>query len=65
MVTIIIDGIEVKAKKGTNILWVALDNGLYIPNLCAVREMHPPFASCRLCFVEIEGRSAPVTACTE
>ncbi|HIE16997.1 MAG TPA: ferredoxin, partial [Dehalococcoidia bacterium] len=25
----------------------------------------PPFASCRLCFVEIEGRSAPVTACTE
>ncbi len=44
---------------------MALDNGLYIPNLCAVREASTPFASCRLCFVEIEGRSAPVTACTE
>lgn len=54
-----------KAKEGTCILWAALDNGLYIPNLCAVREIKPPFASCRLCFVEIEGRNAPVTACTE
>ncbi|MBN2462561.1 MAG: (2Fe-2S)-binding protein [Dehalococcoidia bacterium] len=65
MLTITIDGIEVKAKQGTNILWVALDNGLYIPNLCAVREATTPFASCRLCFVEIEGRNTPVTACTE
>ena len=24
-----------------------------------------PFGACRLCFVEIEGRKAPVTACTE
>jgi len=55
----------VKARAGTNILWVALDNGLYIPNLCAVREAGTPFASCRLCFIEIEGRSDPVTACTE
>ena len=44
---------------------MALDNGLYIPNLCAIREAHQSFASCRLCFVEIEGRDAPVTACTE
>ena len=42
-----------------------MDNGLYIPNLCAVREATTPFASCRLCFVEIEGKSTPVTACTE
>ncbi len=56
---------KIKAKEGTPVLWAALDNGLYIPNLCAVREIRPPFASCRLCFVEIEGRGAPVTACTE
>jgi len=65
LVTLTIDGVEVKAQEGVNLLWAALDNGLYIPNLCAVREVDPPFASCRLCFVEIEGRSAPVTACTE
>ena len=65
MVTLSIDGIEIKAKQGANLLWTALDNGFYIPNLCAVREVTSPFASCRLCFVEIEGREAPVTACTE
>jgi bidirectional [NiFe] hydrogenase diaphorase subunit len=30
-----------------------------------MRDAVTPFASCRLCFVEIEGRSKPVTACTE
>ena len=65
LVILTIDGVEVKAEQGANLLWAALDNGVYIPNLCAVREIDPPFASCRLCFVEIEGRNAPVTACTE
>ncbi|MFC1925632.1 2Fe-2S iron-sulfur cluster-binding protein [Chloroflexota bacterium] len=64
-VKLIIDGIEVKASKGEKLLWVALDNGIYIPNLCALRDMDLPFGACRLCFVEIEGRSAPVTACSE
>ncbi len=60
-----IDGIEVKAPKGEKVLWAALDNGIYIPNLCAIREADLPFGACRLCFVEIEGRRSPVTACTE
>jgi len=47
------------------VLWAALDNGIYIPNLCAIRKAAEPFAGCRLCFVEIEGRNGPVTACTE
>lgn len=65
MLTLTIDGVEIRAKEGTNLLWVALDNGFYIPNLCALRNTPPPVpASCRLCFVEIEGRNAPVTACT-
>ncbi len=46
-------------------LWAALDNGIYIPNLCGIREAEEPAASCRLCFVEIEGKKEPVTACTE
>ena len=64
-VTLIIDGSEIKCNKGDNLLWVALDNGFYIPHLCAMRDIDPPLASCRLCFVEIEGRNTPVTACTE
>ena len=63
MVILSIDGTEVKAKEKANLLWVALDNGLYIPNLCALRNTQPQ-ASCRLCFVEIEGQKAPVTSCT-
>ncbi len=65
MITLTIDGTEVKAKNKANLLWVALDNGLYIPNLCALKNTQPPApASCRLCFVEIEGKKAPVTSCT-
>jgi bidirectional [NiFe] hydrogenase diaphorase subunit len=54
----------VSAAPGEKILWAALDNGIYIPNLCAIRGRSEPFASCRLCFVEIEGQDNPVTACT-
>jgi len=64
--TLIIAGAEVRAPRGANLLWSALDNGFYIPNLCAVRGLRKPPASCRLCFVEIEGRpGGPITACTE
>jgi len=64
-VSITIDGKKIKAHEGDNLLWVALNNGIYIPNLCALRGKPEPAASCRLCFVEIVGREQPVTACTE
>jgi len=64
-VTLTIDGIQVKARQGERILWAALDAGIYIPNLCAIQEVNPLLAGCRLCFVEIEGRPDLVTACTE
>ncbi|MBE0479548.1 MAG: (2Fe-2S)-binding protein [Dehalococcoidia bacterium] len=60
-----IDGKVIKSRQGQTVLWAALDNGIYIPNLCAIREASGPWAGCRLCFVEIEGRNDPVTACTE
>ena len=63
-VSLTIDGQKIRAPKGEKILWAALDNGVYIPNLCAIREKSEPFASCRLCFVEIVGKEEPVTACT-
>jgi len=64
-VSLIINGKEVKASKGEKVLWAALDNGIYIPNLCALRDALSPAASCRLCWVEVEGKSQPVTACTQ
>ncbi|UCD22881.1 MAG: (2Fe-2S)-binding protein, partial [Chloroflexota bacterium] len=63
-VSLTIDGKTVKAALGVMVLWAALDNDIFIPNLCAIREKSEPFASCRLCFVEIEGKDIPVTACT-
>lgn len=64
-ITITVDGREISATAGDKVLWAALDHGIYIPHLCAYRaEQHSPDASCRLCFVEVEGRPAPVPACT-
>ncbi len=60
-----IDGKKITAQRGEKLLWAALAQGIYIPNLCALRDNQEPAASCRLCFVEIEGHESPVTACTE
>ncbi len=64
-ISLTIDDKKIAAREGENLLWAALDNGIYIPNLCALRDKSEPSASCRLCFVEVEGYSQPVTACTE
>lgn len=64
MVNLTIDGRQVKARPGQKLLWAALENGIYIPHLCAIEEELRPNASCRLCFVEIEGINHPVTSCT-
>ena len=63
-IRIFIDGKEIECSEGELLLWVALDHGIYIPNLCAVRERAQPYGACRLCFVEVEGDGLPVTACT-
>jgi bidirectional [NiFe] hydrogenase diaphorase subunit len=64
-VSLTIDGKKITAPAGEKVLWAALNNGIYIPNLCALTDMPEPFAACRLCFVEIEGKEEPATACTE
>lgn len=64
-VSLKIDGKQITAREGDSLLWVALDNDIYIPNLCAIRDKPEPMAACRLCFVEVLGQTQPVTACTE
>ena len=58
-----IDGKEIECAEGETLLWVALDQEIYVPHLCVTREMEP-YGACRLCFVEMEGERLPVTACT-
>ena len=64
MVKLIVDSKEIKVKEGTILLQACLDNDIYIPNLCYLESMDAPSASCRMCFVEIEGEEKPVTSCT-
>ncbi len=40
-VTIILDGKEVSGEKGKTVLEIALDNGLYIPNICYHPNVSP------------------------
>ena len=56
MVTITIDDREYQAEKGTSVLEVARTNDIPIPTLCYHPSLRPS-GSCRLCAVEVPGRS--------
>ncbi len=64
MITLRIDDKKIEAEEGVKLLEACLDNGIYIPNLCYLEGMEHPPASCRLCFVEIDGSDQLETACT-
>jgi len=59
-----IDGKSIPCGKGERLLWVALENDIFIPHLCAIKDETRPNASCRLCFVEVDGYHHPVISCT-
>jgi len=65
MTKLIVDDRVIKTEKPKTVLQVCLENGIFIPNLCFIKTRKYPHASCRLCFVEIEGIARPVTSCTE
>lgn len=64
MVQIIVNDKSIEVEEGQTVLEACLSNGIFIPNLCFLKDREHPHASCRLCFVEIEGRPAPVPSCT-
>ena len=64
MITLRIDDQQIEVAEGTNLLHACLANDIYIPNLCYLEGMKHPPVSCRLCFVEIEGRQHPVSSCS-
>ncbi len=57
-----IDGQEVQAPAGMNLIDAAELAGIHIPNLCYLRGMKG-IGACRMCLVEVEGLKAPIIAC--
>ena len=64
MLKLRVDNQDIETKEGKTLLQACLDNRIYIPNLCYLENMESPSASCRMCFVEIEGIGQPVPSCT-
>lgn len=62
MVNINIDGQKLVADSSKTILEAALENGIYIPNLCHHPDLVPS-GNCRMCLVEIKGRRGQVISC--
>jgi NADH dehydrogenase/NADH:ubiquinone oxidoreductase subunit G len=62
MVALQVNDLKITAQQGRTLLSVCLENGIYIPHLCFMENDRRPVASCRLCFVEIQGTL--VAACT-
>jgi NADH-quinone oxidoreductase subunit G len=63
LLTVTIDGFEVRVPKGTLIIRAAEQLGVQIPRFCD----HPlldPIGACRQCLVEVEGQRKPVASCT-
>ena len=58
-----IDGLPATVTAGTTILRAARESGVDVPSLCATDNMKP-FGSCRMCLVEIEGRTGYPASCT-
>jgi len=63
MVNITIDGKNIQAEEGKNLMIVAKENGIFIPSLCYYEHIEPPLGSCRTCTCKINGKHGP--ACTE
>ena len=56
MVTLTIDGREVKAPQGSTILEAARLAGIKIPTLCYLKDMNE-IGACRMCVVDVGARS--------
>ena len=57
-ISFFIDGVELKAPVGTNLVDAAKLNDVFIPSLCYYQHIDPPLATCRVCTVKVNGRVA-------
>ena len=56
MVTLTIDGIEVKVPSGSTVLEAARIAGIKIPTLCYLKDINE-IGACRMCVVDVGARS--------
>lgn len=56
IVKFFIDGQEVEAERGENLIQVAKRNGISIPSLCYYPHIDLPLATCRVCSVGVNGK---------
>lgn len=61
--TLKIDGHDIIAQEGKNILETATDNGIEIPHLCFLEGLTKTGA-CRLCLVELKGQAKLFASCS-
>ncbi len=61
-VNLTIDGIKIITDSNKTVLEAALENDIYIPNLCHHPDLEP-VGVCRMCMVEIEGRPGQTISC--
>jgi NADH-quinone oxidoreductase subunit G len=64
LITVVIDGVEMRVPKGTLAIRAAELLGVEVPRFCD----HPlldPVAACRACLIEIEGMPKPQPACAQ
>lgn len=62
LVTITVDGREIQAVKGQNLMEACLANGIDIPHLCYHGDTSS-YGACRLCMVKIEGMRDLAASC--
>ena len=62
MINLTINGKAISAPEGTTIIEAARQNGIHIPNLCYLKNVHK-YGSCRICVVEVEGMKNLQVSC--
>ncbi|SDC70663.1 [FeFe] hydrogenase, group A [Williamwhitmania taraxaci] len=58
-----VNGKEIQAQRGDTILEALHQNGIKVPTLCSMKNLSPSGA-CRICVVEVEGKSGLVPSCS-
>ena len=63
-VTLVLDGVEVRAPDGAMLVDAAKGGDVEIPVFCYEPKLGPPVGACRMCLVEVEGIPKLQTACS-
>src|SRR5690606_9992697 len=61
--TVTINGKQYACRPGQSVLDALRSAGLDVPHLCRDDRL-APIGACRMCIVQIDGYTRPVTACT-